>query len=292
MIEKIQKMMRPALSSELLADGLGKVGQSVQPRKSYCSYLGALSSHEKALRSFLKSDVVYDGPEIFDHPLYCLGFSNRSGSNLLAEYLTATPYFSGFQERLNFKTVKSLSTKWGIDSFPDYFQETNARLGKDQFVCGFKASAGQLMMLQRYGIPRMYKGGMRIIHITRNDLVGQAVSFQIASQTKQWNSKQAAVAGDKTVHFDAKQITRMIDAAQASANGIAMFAEIFGYPRIHVTYEELVEAPEKVLRQIAQFSGQQAADWPVAKPSLKRQASEVNELLRKQYLESIRQSLL
>jgi LPS sulfotransferase NodH len=247
------------------------------------------SIHETALRKFFKGNVIYDGPVVFDHPLYCIGFFNRSGSNLLAEHLRGTPYFSGFHEQLNFNIVQNLSKKWGVHSFPDFIIEATNRFSKGRFVYGFKASLGQLVMLERFGIPRMYAGGLRIIHIHRKDLIGQAVSYQIASQTKQWTSKQAGVDSQVQVEFDAKKLTNLIDAAQASTNGIAMFSEILGYPRLTISYEDLVENPKQVLDCVADFSGQTTENWKISAPQIERQSSEINIRFRQLYTSAAKQ---
>ncbi len=87
--------------------------------------LGSLSKphkHEESIIEFFQGNVRYTGPELFDQPLYCLGFFNRSGSNLLADHLRQTPYFSGFYEELNFQGVGIRSKKWGVLSFPDYLR--------------------------------------------------------------------------------------------------------------------------------------------------------------------------
>ena len=257
---------------------------------SVISYLSRTGVHEKSLRHFFKGDVQYDGPAIFDHPLYCLGFFNRSGSNLLGSYLRATPFFSGFYEQLNFDTVQTRSGEWGISSFPDFIKEATVRFGKGKFVHGFKASADQLMMLQRFGIPKMYVGGLRIIHITRNDLIGQAISYQIANQTQKWTSEQAGA--DVEVRFDAKQMTHLVDEAQASANGITIFAEIFGYARLHVSYEDLVQNPHQILSRIADFAGHDGEAWPIKPPEIARQRSTLNDQFRQLYLTQALQQIL
>lgn len=260
---------------------------------SVISFLSRTGIHEKTLRGFFNGNVQYDGPAIFDHPLYCLGFCNRSGSNLLAGYLRATPFFSGFYEQLNFDAVQNRSGEWGISSFPEFIKEATVRLGKGKFAHGFKASADQLMMLQRFGIPNMYAGGLRIIHITRQDLIGQAISYQIASQTLKWTSTQKTeIRADVEVQFDARQVTNMVDGAQSSANGIAIFAEIFGYPRLSVSYEDLVRNPQRILDQIAGFAGREGEDWPVKPPQIERQSSALNDQFRQLYLTQARQEIL
>jgi trehalose 2-sulfotransferase len=256
------------------------------------SFLSQTGVHEKSLRHFFNGNVEYTGPAIIDHPLYCIGFFNRSGSNLLAGYLRATPFFSGFHEQLNFDTVQKQSAEWGVTSFPDFIKEATARFAKGKFAHGFKASVDQLMMLQRFGIPNMYAGGLRIIHITRQDLIGQAISYQIASQTQKWTSKQAGIGEDVTVRFDAQQVTRLVDGAQASANGIAIFAEIFGHPRLPVSYEDLVQSPHRILHQIAGFAGREGEDWPVEVPEIERQVSALNAQFRQLFLTQAQQEIL
>lgn len=259
---------------------------------SVISFLSQTGAHEKSLRGFFNGHVEYDGPPVFDHPLFCLGFFNRSGSNLLAGYLRATPYFSGFNEQLNYTTVENLSREWEVSSFPDYIRQSALRVGKGKFAHGYKASADQLMMLQRFGIPKMYAGGLKIIHITRQDLIGQTISYQIASQTRKWTSQQSGIGDDVDVQFDTKLATKLIDAAQSSDNGISMFAEIFGHPRLHVTYEDLLASPRDVLDRITRFAGQEGANWPVKAPGIERQASEMNERFRAAYLSQIKKAVL
>ena len=259
---------------------------------SFAQTLNKSGQHEEALRRFFKNKVSYDGPPIFANPLYCLAFSNRSGSNLLASYLRATPFFSGFHEQLNFDTVENQASQWKCDNFPDYICEVTTRFNKGRFVHGFKTSVDQLMMLERFGIPRMYRDGMKIIHITRDDLIGQAISYQIASQTKKWTSKQVGTIMKDDVIFNPKQITSLVAEAQYSANAIGMFAEIFSVLRLHVTYELLVKNPQNVLDQVAAFAQQDAASWRVGEPDIEQQASEINDSFRVRYLEHIRSAVL
>ncbi|MFD2845111.1 Stf0 family sulfotransferase [Paracoccus cavernae] len=210
---------------------------------SFKTHLSRTGTHEENLKKRFGRAAYYDGTEIFETPLYCMGFTNRCGSNLLADYLRATPYFGGFHEQLNFDSVVKSSEQWGTTSLSEYMVSAGKTFGADRTSYGFKASADQLMMLQRFGIAGMYRGGMKVIHITREDLIGQAISYQIALQTRKWTSNQAGVGDDVVVQFDARQLTAIIDAIQADNSSIAMFAAAFGYPYLHVSYENLVEDP-------------------------------------------------
>jgi len=247
------------------------------------SSLSQTGVHETRLRERFGKRVRYEGPPIFDTPLYCIGFFNRSGSNLLADYLRATPYFAGFHEQLNFNTVEKFADENGIKSFPDYIRAVSTKFGTKAPCYGFKASVDQLVMLQRFGIPDMYAGGLRILHIQRRDVIGLAVSYQIAAQTQRWTSQQDGVGDTITVTFDAEQISKLIDAAHSSNNGISLFSEIFDTPRLALSYEDLTADPSAVLAQIAGFAGQDGASWPVREPSIAKQASEINERFRQAY---------
>ena len=46
-------------------------------------------SHEKVLRKLFGAKCAYDGRMVFDTPLMLIAFTNRCGSNLLADYLRA-----------------------------------------------------------------------------------------------------------------------------------------------------------------------------------------------------------
>jgi hypothetical protein len=46
-------------------------------------------SHEKVLRKLFGAKCAYDGRMVFNAPLMLIGFTNRCGSNLLADYLRA-----------------------------------------------------------------------------------------------------------------------------------------------------------------------------------------------------------
>ena len=114
------------------------------------------SRHEQKIIQAFKGRVAYEGSDpIFDTPLFLLGFFNRSGSNLLGEYLNSTPFFSGFREQLNGDMVLRTAERQAIASFPDYIVASSAAARAQGRIHGFKASWSQVMMLLRFGIDRM-----------------------------------------------------------------------------------------------------------------------------------------
>jgi len=246
--------------------------------------------HESEIRKHFGNLVTFEGDSpVFDHPLYLLAFSNRSGSNLLADYLRTTPYFSGFHEQLNHSTVTTQAELWGARTFPDLIRIGTEKLAKGKPIYGFKASWDQILMLHRFRIPAMYNG-TRIIHITRNDILGQAVSYQIAHQTKRWTSKQKGEAIEPV--YDRDQISHLIGSTQMSANAIQALCTIFDIPRIHVTYEELTKRPRRVVQRIGTFAGVDLSSWTCGTPKIEQQANHVNDQFRARYIEETRNLLL
>ena len=216
-----------------------------------------------------------------------LAFHNRSGSNLLAESLRSTPHFTGFGEQLIDTKIESISQRWKLKSFPDYVQRVSKVAEKAQqpggpMPChGFKASWAQLIMLLRFRIDRMYPS-VRVIHLTRDDKVGQAVSHSIAFQTKQWTSSAGQAV--KEPEFNGNQIEAVLRAIVHSEQVIPLVCSITDIPRHGVTYEQLVADPVAVMAGIGSFIGKDLSGWTPAESSLRKQRTALNDEFREKFL--------
>lgn len=256
----------------------------------YLSTLCTPGVHEVEIRAHFQEKALYTGnAPIFDKPLYLLAFVNRSGSNLLAEYLRMTPRLRGFREQLIFSTVKQFCMKNNISEFPDYLQAISKAAQDMGQAYGLKASWDQILMLYRFGIFNMYPS-VRVVHIQREDILGQAVSYQIALQTKQWTSEHKAT-GSQECHFDADQISQIIGSVIDGNHLIAQVCAILDLPRATVSYESLVAAPGKVIRELAPFIEQNLSKWEPKTPKISKQTSSLNEQFRQQYLSYAREAL-
>lgn len=238
--------------------------------------------HETRIRQQFGDLVEWRGHRpVFNYPLFLLAFVNRSGSNLLAEYMRTTHCFAGFHEHLNYDTVARLSGQFGARSFPDYLQGLVESLGVPERVFGFKASWDQAAMMFRFGAHRMYRG-VRVIHIVRNDTLAQAISFQIAAATRQWTSAQKAEANAK-VEFNGPALANLIDSIHFGNQAIEELGHLLDVPRLRLLYEDLVADPVSVMTRIGRFSGQDLQDWKPVQPSIRKQASDLNDQLRVAY---------
>ena len=240
--------------------------------------------HEQKVRELFDGPKLHfegDAPE-FETPLVLLGFFNRSGSNLLGNYLRNLPGFSGFGEHLNWTVIQNTCKRKEVASFPDYFRSAQQARARGHSH-GYKASWDQLLMLRRFGIDRMYQG-VKLIHIVRGDLVGQAISLVIARQTAQWTSEQTGKEGIEP-QYDADQISTAMQACCEAEMRMKLVCEMLGLDRLQVSYEDLVAAPETVMQRIGGFLGHDLSDWQPGEVGIRRQASELNDQWRARYLD-------
>ena len=232
----------------------------------------------------------FEGAEpITDKPLVVLGFTNRCGSNLLAEYMTSTGKFFGLGEFLNETVMANQSKQAGVTNFAEYLAMHQARADTNGKILGIKASAWQLAMMLRAGIPQMYGGGIKLINIHREDLVAQAVSRSIALQTKKWKSSQDGLEGVE-VEFRSKQIMAAMTAALASNEAMSAIASIAGLDICRTTYEEVTTKPIDAIRRIGAFTGVDLERWvPPEATLMQRQSDDTNiryaEMFRRQHIE-------
>jgi LPS sulfotransferase NodH len=116
-------------------------------------------------------------------------------------------------------------------------------------------------------------GPLRLVHLHRDDVVGQAVSWAHAEQTGYWqhgdvSSREPAIDLDQ-----ADELVRTIQAHNAAWS--SWFADQGVRPHI-VTYEALVADPERTVRTILDHLDVEAPGaWRPA-PTHARQADEVN----------------
>jgi LPS sulfotransferase NodH len=117
--------------------------------------------------------------------------------------------------------------------------------------------------------------GLRYVRVTREDKVRQAVSLWKAVQTQAWNSESAVTAEPRYDAEAIRQLVRQLIAHDASWTG---YFTGLGVEPLVVTYEELAEDHEPVVRRVLEHL---AVEWPaghrVPPPRLQVQADAMSE---------------
>lgn len=244
-------------------------------------------NHEIAILSHFGDASFYDGTCVSDTPLYLLGFSNRSGSNLMAEYLASTKKFAHFREDLNSDIVIKRSENLGIDSFPGFITSCVSEMTAGGALPGFKANWAQVVMLHRFGVLKMFPS-VRLINMVRKDILGQAISFSIASQTGQWVSCQKIKREPEFIFND---VGNRLFGTLFGNWAMDTVAQAIGLDSMSVFYEDLESDPLKVISDIAGNFRVDIGSWTPSQPVLKRQRTPVNDMMKEQFFEEFREKL-
>ena len=256
------------------------------------NYLASVFEHGVHATHYLRAlghdHVAFDGDApVFDQPLHILAFTNRCGSNHLAELLRGHPGLRGFGEPLNHDYALASMAQAGLTTFPDYIRHVATQLAlKPGQSLGLKASADQLRMLLSWGIDRMFPG-LRVLHLERLDLLGQAISYHIANQTGQWTSEhQPQPDVEPTYDFD--RISNHIVSFSHANDAIALTAEVRALPYLRLTHEEVTSHPQDTIHRVFDWASLPAEAYRAPKPRLQKQASALSDEFRARFHEDFR----
>ncbi|WP_275287264.1 Stf0 family sulfotransferase [Halomonas elongata] len=174
-------------------------------------------------------------------------FSNRTGSNLLVQYLKGSLNLSGGMEVFNPGPMIKAKNE-GVKSFKDYV----ATLCHERSV--IKVSLVQLKELVSNGVSFE---GCEFLLTYRKDVLRQAISFEIAKRTKQWVSNvegRASVSGDD---FDYDSVNLTVKNLSRTLSEQFSFMSSVGFCFLPIMYEDLNHEPVSVMNKVFDFLGVQ-----------------------------------
>ncbi len=173
-----------------------------------------------------------------------LCFTNRCGSNWLAETLYATGLVGQADEFFNEDRVKESCNKRGFRSFDEfihYLPQSHFQQGRNCFAT--KLSWDQLYFLSKYRVIPDIITNAQYIYIIRKDMAAQALSLCLAMQTGQWKSYWNSGLNKKADPFSITDI-EILKTIQRLAHYHQFFLRYFGVfgitPHI-VFYEDMQE---------------------------------------------------
>jgi LPS sulfotransferase NodH len=210
-------------------------------------------------------------------------FTNRCGSNYLAQLLAATGRLNLADDAMHWEEVGRVTTRWNLRSFQQYFavvMERNARSG--WFLT--KLAIAYLPLLQEAGLLDRCFRNARFIHITRDDTLDQAISLEIALQNQRWASFLAAAKPDEALEFSAPSIAMHRERFREENS---MFETLFaanGIVPARVTYEALAKDPAGTLDRLAPLFGFETLRPDLVKVTTARQAGAINRRWRELFL--------
>ncbi|MEP2773880.1 MAG: Stf0 family sulfotransferase [Fulvivirga sp.] len=209
-------------------------------------------------------------------------FSNRSGSTWLCDLLSNHPHLNLGGEGLNHPQVLKKSEENGFKSFAEYFVwlVKERKTESNNFV--IKVSWDQLFFLTKIGLIPILAKQSKFIQIFRMNILNQAISYSIALQNEQWNSKQRGKIVEVEYRPDLIH-AGIIDFTQANMMFDRYFTT-FNVKRKKIIYENLTSNRIGILTKTLNYLG--LPDIPkskLAKNRLKVQRNELNSKFAEEF---------
>lgn len=261
-------------------------------RKPQPSFLGnqTISNHEKIIIEFfggyaaVAADIdkcieeIGAGRELPATGTVVICFTNRSGSNLLAEGIEKNSNAAQGGEYFNHPMVVNYCRKRNISSFSEYcisLQKHLLGMKKKHIFCT-KLGQAQLYFLTKMKVLPYLLPKPKFVLIKRRDVLGQAVSYSIANQTLKWKSEQEGI-GNRAVFKKADIIKRVDVLVKANASFEQYFA-LTGEECVQVYYEDLVDNFSGTISGVIASLGLDLISTPdYSAVSLKRQRTSINQ---------------
>lgn len=246
------------------------------------------NSHERQIFDTYQGRIRRYGQELIsERPVLMIAFTNRCGSNLLCEYLETTGQVSAMGEILNAEAARAAIGPTDVEYFTDYLIGIERHLcGDSGRAFGFKASWDQIAMLARWGILDGYPN-LKVVHIHREDIIAQAVSFHIALQTGKWASFGDGERGEAV--FDFCSVRTLIDNITMGNAAIDVLLNVTGHERMKLSYEALLADPQAAVERALAMIGASPGSAPAATPPrFQRQATGRNAEFRRLFVEEFR----
>lgn len=241
--------------------------------------------HEKILTEFFgnlsSGDITFSSEMRF----VFLCYTNRCGSNYVAELFASSGKYNLAGEDLNFDTVIDHSKAHGFTDFGSYFSFLLRRKARNNTFI-IKLAIQHLELLVKSGIMKKIQTKSRFVLIERADKLSQAISFALAFGTGQFTSRQTASKKAEEVEFSATQIRGILQGLVEAYKLFDLFFAVNGIVPSYVIYEQMADDPIQFFNRLAnEVELNNMAVNPQA-VRIERQASDVNLLWRIQYLSS------
>lgn len=242
--------------------------------------------HEDEIVKYFDSDfvnVLKKDDRFLSFIPFIVCFTNRSGSNTICEDISNIPGCGYARERLNLPCIISYSKNNKLLSLSDYLYWVFERQNCEN--PGLKLSIDQLIFLYEAGVLQNCLKNCRFIVTTRRDILEQAISFYIASETKQWTSKHNALKDPP--EFNEEKILSIMNNIASANSRIFRFMSLTGAPFIEVVYEDYVLDRSDKIFSIAEFMGCDSKSFSIKSYNkvLKKQSTDLKENYKNIFLD-------
>lgn len=238
---------------------------------------------------------IFDLPSTQTRLRYVICSTPRSGSTLLAELLRATGQMGVPAEYLDAAdAMPRMARRYGVVA-PGGLLDMTAYLGALQAhrttangVFGVKVHFRDLRGLLTLDCIRELLMASRMLWIRRRDVLGQAISLEIGSQTQQWSKLRGHDIQGRETKYSAKAISRRIAEIVGEESEWSMFLEANALPYHVVFYEDLLTDSSSAVH--AAFALLGLPDPPPVRIDdipIEKQGGDINTTWRRNFLSEI-----
>jgi len=211
-----------------------------------------------------------------------LCFTNRCGSNYLAELLAAACHLSVPGELFNAETVLEHAHRLPAPSLRAYVAHLPHLVGANGWITS-KVGIDQVMMLVDAGILPALLPRAKFILLERRDRVAQAISRCIAAQNNSWTWQHPRSVPDSALRYSRAAICAELQRIELANYGFYSFFSSNGLTPLHLLHEDIVANPRQAAEAIGAFIGVPAHGFDPAQLRMERQANAVNAAWRKTF---------
>ena len=215
--------------------------------------------------------------------LVFLCFTNRCGSNYLAQLLAATGRFNEAGEFFNAETVLQHAAARNLRSFHEYVRWLPTVVAARGFLVA-KAGIDQLIMLADASVLEAGLSTSTFILLERKDKLGQAISRVIAAQNGRWTTEHRSDVPDAALRYDGAWIAQEIEKIERANFAFYRFFSANGIAPVHLSYEAVIADPQTAVNQITDWLAIERVTFDPARIRLRQQSGGVNDEWRTRFM--------
>lgn len=237
------------------------------------------SSHRDAIEAAFGPTLpppLWQAPAV---PLVLLCFTNRCGSNYVAQLLAGTGAVNEAGEYFNAATVLEHAGALHLRNLAAYVAALPGLIPWAGPMAA-KAAPDQLALLADAGVLAAWSPRPIFLFLERADRLGQAISRVIAGRTGRYTLAHAAIMPAAAVPYDRAAIAAELAAIERANALFAHFFRANGIVPLHTTYEAVMADPAPLLAAVGDALGRPGLAADPAAITLRRQRDETNAAWR------------
>ncbi len=250
------------------------------------------SYRRKRIDSFFREKVSIEpmtGVPFDERKLLIIAFTPRSGSTYLSSVLEQNGVA---QTDEHFRHVRGFFENdlkaSGARTYEDYFRYKIDLHTSDEGTFCTKCDFPQFMPLLAYGAYDHYLRNAKWVYLTRNDVLGQAISRYIATESGYFHTSESSQEDREKifeVRYDFEKINKHLDRILEIENDWKKFFMLSRISPYKLSYEELKKNPKDSITRLFEYFGVNNKGQIETETSVRPVRTQKNRLFRKHFLE-------